>query len=122
MWKMNNLNVRSLEKWERDHPQPRIRSIGADDIQLIERTRPHRESRKSGFVEVFERFFEAKTGYRLSWEDLMVELVGNRDPRAQRAPEASKVRNKKRSANDALDSPLFPSVDGTEQELVAEVA
>ncbi|AFM24983.1 hypothetical protein [Desulfomonile tiedjei] len=123
MWKMNNLNVRSLEQWERDHPQPNIRNIGADDIQLIERTRPHRESRKSGFVEVFERFFTDRCGVKLSWEDLMCEITGNRDPRKHRLPETEKKRNKeKRAANDALDSPLSPSVDGTEQALVADVA
>ncbi|AFM26035.1 hypothetical protein [Desulfomonile tiedjei] len=121
MWKSGSLYSKKMDAWEKTHPQPSLRHIGVEDIMQIERTRPHRESLKSGFVEVFERFFTEKCGVALSWEDLTAPLIGSRDPRKSRMPETEKKRNKeKRATTDALDGPLFP--DGTEQELVAEVA
>jgi hypothetical protein len=91
-------------RFQRQCPRPRPQTIKADNIAWIENQRPHREGYNPVLIEIFERYFEQATGYRLTWEQLHSKLE-NRDPRAKLTPEAEKKRNKKnRKREEAVSS------------------
>lgn len=102
MWKSSVFVSDQMNEWEKANPQPTLQKITLADVMLIESTRPHRESRRSSLVDLFERFFEAKTGYKLSWEQLLAE-VGPRDPRAAQEAYLQK-KQKAKQMPDASDT------------------
>lgn len=114
LWQQGSMNCDLMTNFEKENPQPAHQKINLELIMSIERDRPHRETRKPALVEVFERFFEAKTGFCLSWEQLLAE-VGPRDPRAAQAAYLEKKKKTKQmpdssDAEAVSDNPLFKTL------------